>query len=431
MKIQFWGATEGVTGSKTFVNTGNELLLIDAGLYQGLPDLEEKNKDPLPFRPADIHAILLTHAHLDHSGYLPRLIKGGFQGKIYTTPATEELTKVILMDSASLVEDDFYGPTDVQETLRRIKRVEWNEKFNIGENEITFLPAGHILGASCVLIENHNKRILFSGDLGRQDDPLLPPPNEAVKANAIIMESTYGNKVRSGNYQEEILRFLKHIKRGDKVGIIASFAVARAQSLIHLIQQTIKEHPDLSMPLYADSPMMNEANRIYRKYSHLTHAPQELYQELKETDFIEHERERKSAMKKSGPMILISSSGMLTGGRIKQYLTQWKDEKQAVLFLPGFQSKGTPGWELAQGLKRFQDTHGVSQNWEGEVWHSEAFSSHADQNELLQWCGKAQEHTSIYLIHGEEESKTGLKAKLESHGFPQVIIPSKGSVYRI
>lgn len=431
MSIHFWGATDEVTGSMTFLDLPEGKILIDCGLAQGTPEVEKINDIPLPFSPKEISAVIITHAHLDHSGYLPRLVKKGFRGHIYCTPPTAKLMRIILLDSAKLNEEGFYEEEDVVKTLQMVKTHEWGEKFDLLGAWASFFPAGHILGASSVLIKVAGKRIIFSGDLGRTDDPILPPLIPCPEADVVVMESTYGGKTRSGNMEKELHSFLVTIAREQRVGIIASFAVARGQTLLTLIHEFYKRHPEEKIRVVMDSPMMKEANKVYQQYAHLTNLKEEVFEALDNIDAIDFQKEWLSLRKKSGPLIILSSSGMLSGGRIARHLYNWRDDNKAILFLPGYQGKGTPGRSMLEGNKQLLGPDGDVFEWTGEVWSSEAFSSHADQNDLLNWVSANNAHSQIYLLHGEARSKIAFKEKLTEKGSEKVEIPIRGSVLNL
>lgn len=431
MKIHFWGATQDVTGSMTFVDMPEGRLLIDCGLTQGNEEKEKLNLDPLPYKAKDISSVIITHAHLDHSGYLPRLVKNGYRGPVYCTPATAKLMRIILMDSAGLSKEGFYEEADVIQTLTQVKTKEWHDHFSVNGGDVQMIPAGHILGASSVVINAEGKKILFSGDLGRFDDPILLPHDNAPAADIVVMESTYGNKNRKGNMVKELHSFLMTISRESRVGIIASFAVARAQTLLTLIHEFYESHPEYKARLAFDSPMMKEANRVYQQYAHMTSHKDSVFTALDEADAIEYHREWNSLKKKNGPLVIISSSGMLTGGRINRHLFNWKDDEKAILFLPGYQAEGTPGRSMVEGDRTLKTQDGSPFTWMGEVLTSEAFSSHADQSELLKWIGVENKSTRVFLLHGEAESKKALYEKLNDQGFPSVFIPARGESFEI
>jgi metallo-beta-lactamase family protein len=427
MKITFWGATEGVTGSKTYVEMPEGHLMIDCGMIQGEANADELNRQALPFQISDVKAIIITHAHLDHSGFLPRMVKKGFKGNIYCTPPTSKLIRVILLDSAGLVGEDFYDEHDVHQTLSLIRKIEWHETTELLGGSFQFQTAGHILGASSVIIKSNGKKVVFSGDLGRSEDPLIPPPLPCPEADLIVMESTYGGKIRQGDIQKELHSFLVTISRESRIGIIASFAVARAQMLMTLIYEFYQRHPEEKVRVVTDSPMMKEASQIYKQYAHLTYKKDSLFSAINEFEVIEHQREWLSLKKKSGPLIIISSSGMLTGGRIRRHLENWQDDSRAILFLSGYQAEGTPGRAFLEGQRKIHINDEDTLHWSGEVWNSDAFSSHADQAELLEWLKLRSKTSPIYLVHGEESSKIAFKAKLNELGFEKVVIPIIGS----
>ena len=429
MKLKFWGATEEVTGSMTFLESGEDLIMIDCGLTQGTSEVEKLNLIPTPYSAEKIKAVIITHAHLDHSGFLPRLVKKGFKGPIFCTPATAKLIRIILLDSAGLAEDNFYDEKDVQNTLHLIQTHEWYARFEFLNFTINFIPAGHILGASSVLISAYNKKILFSGDLGRRDDFMLPTLKPAPEADIVIMESTYGGKNRKGDIKKELHTFLATIANESRVGIVASFAVARAQNLLTMIYEFYQDHPEYKVRVVTDSPMMKEANKIYQQYAHLTNKPEEVFAALDEFEALEHKREWDSLKKKSGPLIIISSSGMLTGGRISRHLENWQDDEKAVLFLPGYQGKGTPGRAFAEGKRQIMGPSGEVVNWSGEVWTSEAFSSHGDQSDLLSWFDEKKMVKQVFLLHGEADSKKALKLKLQEISQAEISIPARGDTF--
>lgn len=429
MKIHFWGATEDVTGSMTFVQLPEGNIMVDCGLTQGSEETERTNYLPLPPHAAQsIKAVIITHAHLDHSGYLPRLVKNGFRGEIYCTPATAKLMRIILLDSAGLAEDGFYEESDVVMTMKLVRPREWNDRFLVAGAEVSLVPAGHILGASSVIIRNNGKKVLFSGDLGRTADPILLPYPPSPQADVVIMESTYGGKVQKGDMEKELHSFLMTVSREARVGIIASFAVARAQTLLTMIHEFHERHPEDKVRVVFDSPMMKEANRVYLQYSQMTSRAEALYTALDSADAIEYQREWESLKKKQGPLVIVSSSGMLTGGRINRHLANWKDDAKAILFLPGYQAEGTPGRSFVEGHRSFRGPNEETLTWLGEVWTSEAFSSHADQQELLTWVGTENKDAAIYLLHGETESKRTLSQKLTELGYKNVRIPVKGEM---
>jgi metallo-beta-lactamase family protein len=430
MEIIFWGATEDVTGSMTFVLLPEGIIAVDCGLSQGYSESQKLNELPFPFPAKDIKVVVLTHAHLDHSGLLPRLVKEGFKGKIICTKPTAQLARIILKDSATLPDQNLYDEEDVNRTLHLFETIDWTETKNLLGASLTLFPAGHILGASSVKIRGQNKTLVFSGDLGRHQDPLIPPPQNCPPADVVIMESTYGDRIRHGDLEKELHTFLMKISREKRVGIIASFAVARGQMLITMIQDFFKRHPEDKVRVVFDSPMMSQANEVYKQFSHLLLRPAEVKEFLSDAEELVHERQWVALQKKKGPLIIISSSGMLTGGRIGRHLLNWHDDEKAVLFLPGYQGRNTPGRELIEGRRVLQTSDKSTFIWKGEVLSSDAFSSHADETELTDWVQNLTPETKIFLIHGEAQAKAAFGKKLSSKGF-RVKIPFRSEAIKI
>jgi metallo-beta-lactamase family protein len=425
MNLQFWGATEGVTGSLTVVELPGGKIIVDCGLVQGEKDASKKNHKGFPFEPKEIKAVILTHAHLDHCGLLPKLVKDGFRGSIYCTKATKELALIILSDSAKLQEDDdvpLYTAEDVGRVRSVFKIKEIGQGFKVAGATLKFQGAGHILGAVSVIIDA-DKRIVFSGDLGRRDDFLMFSPTFCPPSDCVVMESTYGSRVRLGHLEEELKKLLSNSYKKHQVVIVASFAVARAQLLLTLIHEFYERNPQYKMDVFIDSPMMKKANQVYKKYSDLTNHPEDLYEAIDEVNVVQHKGQWDSIKKKKGPFIVITSSGMVSGGRIWRYLSNWQSDANAVLFLPGYQAVGTSGRFLAEGGREITDNEGNVIKWSGEVIHSDAFSSHADQTELTDWVTSNSKDTHVFLVHGDEESKKKLKEKLLQLGVREVTIP--------
>lgn len=433
MEIQFIGAIDDVTGSMSLISNSKGKILIDCGMYQGERDVVKKNMTPLPFDAKEIDAIILTHAHLDHSGFIPKLVKDGFRGSIFSTRPTMKLAKIIILDSAKLLQDEknpLYSLYEVEDAVKAtsfFKIKKYFESFEVIGLKMSFIPAGHILGAASVVIKG-SKTLVFSGDLGRFNDPIIEAPEFCPETDMLVIETTYGGKIRQDTIEDDLERFISTVKDNSKVGIVASFAVARGQMLITMITKYFNEHPDKRIRVVIDGPMMSEANNVYKEFSDQTKCPNLVKDALSEIEVIDQEREWDSIQKKEGPLIVISSSGMVSGGRVMRYLQNWQQDSNALLFLPGFQGKGTAGKALSSGERIIFNEKGEKIHWHGDVMTSEAFSSHADQNELIYWLKNIKKETLIYLNHGEEDSKQKFKKLLLEKGYRNVFIAGKEPV---
>ncbi len=433
MKVTFLGAAGTVTGSKYLLESSDGTrVLVDCGLFQGLKNLRLRNWQGLPVKPQSISAIILTHAHLDHSGYIPKLVKEGFSGHLYCTSATKALTQILLEDSARIQEEDadyanrkkfskhqpaqpLYTIADVQRSMHLFRTVRTNEEFKLGNFSIKFSYAGHILGASSVRVEANGTSILFSGDLGRFNDNLMYPPSQPQTADYIVMESTYGDRLHDNTNPVDILKpIFEDIQKNKAVLLIPSFAVGRAQSILLCVHELITKYPELKMPVYINSPMASNVTRLYKNF-HEEHKLDQRETEIvcSTAQFINSPEESIWLNKQSGPMVIISASGMLTGGRILHHLQTFGTNPQNKILLVGFQAPGTRGAALEQGersLKFFGYYHPI----EAEVMKLETFSAHADQKELINWLKSAKtKPKQVILTHGEPQAADTLRRKIE------------------
>lgn len=442
--LQFLGAAGTVTGSKTLLHIDNASYLIDCGLFQGLKKRRLLNWRKLPLTESSLRAVLLTHAHIDHSGYLPVLIQHGFKEKIFSTPATKALCDILLPDAAYLQEEDakfankhgfskhqpalpLFTHEDAEATLALFKTVEWEKTLELQENlTATWFEAGHILGASFIQLNISGTRVLFSGDLGRMDCPVMHPPHTPPETDYLILESTYGN--RKHPEDDPLLALQKIIdrtlKRGGSV-VIPSFAVGRSQQMLYYIHQ-LKLSGKLAkdVPVYLDSPMATKATKLFCDF----HDAQALTQEecmnmVREVTFVSTQEESKKINNPEKPSIIISASGMATGGRVVHHLKFLApDEKNTILFI-GFQAPGTRGEALLHGAKHIK-IHGEQIPVRAEIASIESLSAHADQDEIMTWLRsfpKAPKMT--FLNHGEDESRKALKEKIEQELHWKVSIP--------
>lgn len=438
MKLTFLGAAETVTGSLYLLESGNSKIIIDCGMFQGLKNLRLLNWEKFDFDTNDIDGVILTHAHVDHSGRLPLLVKSGFRGKIFATAATIDLAEILLKDSAMLQMEDakdanlkkytkhspakpLYDFEDVQKTMGQFQRCDFHKKINAGEFEVTFYRSGHILGASQVHIKSKGKSVMFSGDIGRYDDPIMLDPEDPIESDVIVMESTYGARDHSAEDSVELLaEIVKDIKSKNAVLMIPSFAVARAQSIVYTLYQVFKRYPNLKIPVAVNSPMAINVTKLYVKHLSEHKLDRQLCEEVFSLPkYMEFPKQSHKLSDSDGPMVVIAGSGMLTGGRILHHLWSWGKDQDNVILLVGYQAEGTRGFDLQKGIRELK-VHGNKLNVSARVKMIETFSAHAGQSELLKWVGKAKKSKKVVLVHGEKESVEILKDKIVSETGMQV-----------
>ena len=460
MKIKFCGASIGVTGSCHLLTTDNHKILLDCGQFQGGKEMEKLNEEPFPFDPEEVECVILSHAHIDHCGRIPLLVKRGFKGAIYCTDATADLLEVMLKDSAYIHEKDaewqskknartgkppvepLYTIKDSEAALKLVKPVLYDQLIELNDQiKIVFNDAGHILGSAVTEIwvtENDvTSKIVFSGDLGVMDRPILRNPVKIKKADYVIMETTYGNRLHPANstsIDELINIVLKTVKRGRSV-IIPSFAVGRTQELIYQFNMFYEQHPEYSKVLdkvnvYIDSPMATTATEVFKKNAQVFDEETRNYilsgdnpLDFKNLKFTRNTADSQMLNNDKTPKIIISASGMCEAGRIRHHLKHnlW-DSRNSIIFV-GYQAEGTLGRLLIEGAKEvklFGETVMVG----AEIYNLQGFSGHADQKGLLDWLGGFQvQPKQIFLVHGEEESKNDFAAKVkEVFGYDTVVI---------
>lgn len=443
MKIQFLGATETVTGSKFLVETGKLQILIDCGLFQGVKELRKRNWKELPFDVKKLDAVVLTHAHIDHTGYLPVLYKKGFRGPVYCTPATKDLCNILLPDAGHLQEEEasyankkgfskhkpalpLYTEKDARQSLQLFETVPYNQKFTVaGSCSITFRHAGHILGASWVDLDDGNSEIVFSGDIGPLNDIVMNPPETVFNIENLVLESTYGDRLHADEDPKNIVeQIVNRTMARDGVLMIPSFAVGRAQIILHIISDLKKDNRIPDVPVYLNSPMAINATEIFCKYSDEHKLSLKQCSEMCDgAQYVRTAQQSKSLNTKDGPMIIVSASGMATGGRILHHLKSFvSDPKNTVLFA-GYQAGGTRGGAMVSGIDRIK-IHGQYFPVRAEIDSIDSLSAHADYMDLLQWVSRIKESPKkIYLVHGEPSAQDNLRRMLEEQFESEIIIP--------
>jgi len=434
MKLTFLGGAGTVTGSKILLEVNYKKILIDCGLFQGLKELRKKNREELPIDLNELDLIFLTHAHLDHSGYLPVLIKNGYKGKIYCTNATRDLTKVILLDSGKIQEEDarrankhnyskhkkalpLYDINDAKNTISHFKTFDIDKWHTIDDSiKFRFLNSGHILGSAFIQLNINGKIIVFSGDIGRTKPILLNRYEYINKADYIVIESTYGNRLHK-NYaiKDKLLKYIKHTYLKGGTLIVPTFSVERAQEIIYLLSILKRENQLPNIPIYLDSPMGVSATEIYYKYINEHHLTTDDIKSMESTvELISDVNASKATVNDSSPKIVLAGSGMITGGRVLHYLDKMISDKKNSILIVGFQAEGTRGRALLSGdteVKFFGKYHKIN----AEVFKINAFSGHADQNELLDWLQHFKTPPILTIInHGEPHQSQALKVKIRS-----------------
>lgn len=429
--LRFLGAAGTVTGSRYLVEWANRRILIDCGLFQGFKQLRRRNRKPFQVRPGTIDTVLLTHAHLDHSGYLPALIHAGFRGRVLSTPATKELCGLILPDSGHLQEEEakyarrkqysehkkpmpLYTLKDAQAALEQFDTVSFNERIGLGDGiSAEFIPAGHLLGAAQIRLTINGTTVHFSGDLGHAKDPMMRAPVPFGGADVLVCESTYGNRKHPDiDPEAELAPVLKRVfARGGTV-LIPSFAVGRAQGLMYHVARLMKRDEIPFVPVYLNSPMAVDATEIYHRHHEEHHVSWEdcvnMFRVAKRVNSVEQSKELNT---RRGPIIIISASGMLTGGRILHHLVSFGGDRRNAIILSGFQAGGTRGASLAGGARNLR-IFGQEHRIEAEVVQLETFSGHADADEILSWMGAAAPPRMTYLTHGELEAADTLRRRV-------------------
>ena len=450
VNITFLGGTGTVTGSKYLVQHDGKKLLVDCGLFQGYKQLRLRNWNPMPIAATDVDAVLLTHAHLDHSGYLPLLYRQGFRGRVHATPATCDLCAILLPDSGHIQEEDadflnrhgytkhapalpLYSKHDALLSLELLKSEREGFSFSpIPGWKATFSHAGHILGAASLLLEVADRRILFSGDLGRPDDLIMKAPDLPPDADTVLIESTYGNRTHP---QEDVLSELapaiQRVAARGGVAVVPVFAVGRAQALLHAISQ-LKARGEIphSLPIFLDSPMAVHTTELMPRHPEAHRLDAKALKALKHiATMVETPEQSKALAKRHGPMVILSASGMATGGRVLHHLAHYLPDHRNMVILTGYQAPGTRGDTLAKGGTTVR-IHAQEVAVNAEVVQLQSSSAHADATQLLDWL-KHMKHApdQVYVVHGEPEASDVLRQRIEHELKWRAVVPEHGSTW--
>ena len=450
VSITFLGGADTVTGSKYLVRHGEQCLLLDCGLFQGYKQLRLRNWAPLPVAPDQINAVVLTHAHLDHSGYLPLLVKEGYKGSVYASQGTQALCKILLPDSGHIQEEDaafanrhgfskhapalpLYSRQDALDCLPHIKAMAWGTTFQpLPGWRVTFSEAGHILGASSVLLEVAGRRILFSGDLGRPNDSLMNPPAPAPAADTVLIESTYGNRSHPPDtLLDELGPALTRLAARGGVAVVPVFAVGRAQALLHAIAQ-LKARGDIpqGLPIFLDSPMAVHTTHLF-EHAQGQHrlSPHEVRALTHCATMVNSTDESKALASRHGTMVILSASGMATGGRVLHHLAHHAGNHRNMIILTGYQAPGTRGATLASGAKSVR-IHGRDVDVKAEIVQLQSASAHADADQLLEWLQTMpQAPDQVYVVHGERDASDTLRSRIQHELGWRAMVPEHGSTW--
>ncbi len=457
MNVKFLGAAKNVTGSKFLLEIFDKKILIDCGIYQEREFLN-RNWDDFPVLPSSIDFLILTHGHLDHCGYLPKLVNDGFKGKIFCTEPTVEIAKIILLDSGKIQEEDafnkklrhkregrkgrypevpLYTGQDAKNVFPLFAGYPYNHSFKLSDGiEVCFYDAGHILGSAIVeinvLLNGNKKKIIFSGDLGRKDKPILEDPTFLSEADVVFMESTYGNRVHNnedieGERLSKIIN--KTIKEGGNI-VMPVFALERAQEILFYLSNFMKDKTIPEIPVFVDSPMAINITEVFK--NHLKYFDDEtrslIEKEESPFDFSSLRltrtvKESKNILNHKKPVIIMAGSGMCTGGRIKHHLISNITRKESSIVFVGYQAKGTLGREIIQKPKSVRIL-GNQYEIKANIENVEGFSAHADRNELLEWINAfSKKPKKVFIVHGEEEASESFASLLREKIKSEIIVP--------
>ena len=443
MELTFLGATGTVTGSKYLLTSGSKRILIDCGLFQGLKQLRLRNWAKLPINPKDIDAVVLTHAHIDHTGYLPLFVKNGFSGKVYCSEGTRDLCEILLPDSAHLQEEEaeyankrgfskhtpalpLYTKIDAMRALELLTPVALDQDINLGDDlTLRLSPSGHIVGSAFVLLTNKQTSILFSGDIGRPNDILMKAPVRIRQADYLVLESTYGNRLHdTADPQIKLGEVINRTVARKGVVVIPVFAVGRAQELLYYIHllKTAGTIPDI--PVYLNSPMAVDATEIF--HHHLGEhrlTPEQCHALCHTAHIINSVEASKKLNDTKGPMIILSASGMATGGRVLHHLKAFApDPKNTILFV-GFQAAGTRGSAMLAGVESIK-IHGEYVPVRAEVDSISNLSAHADYAEILDWLhGFETPPKKTFITHGEPVAADMMRKHIEEKLHWNTVVP--------
>jgi len=456
IRVRFLGGAGSVTGSKYLIEVDDFKVLVDCGLFQGMKELRMRNWDPFPIPPADIDAVVLTHAHIDHSGYLPLLCKNGYYGDVHCTIPTEDLLKILLLDSAKLQEEEadyaqkkgyskhdpakpLYNQADAERVFPRLASHHYDVPISLNDRiSVTFFQAGHILGAASVRMIIHTdqgeKHLVFSGDIGPDDSPLHLPPTKPMRADILFLESTYGGEhPHEENMETKFARLLHECDERKGCLIIPAFSLGRTQLVLYYLWKVFQQMP--SRPVYVDSPMAISVTNLYKLYAgyHHLQADDGFGHPIFDAPFVHYVQEQSrsatlNAIKNHA--VIISASGMITGGRILHHLYHRLPRAQDTVLITGFQPEGTRGRDILEGAKEVR-IFGEAVRVNSHIEKLDGISAHADHDELMAWASSITDKPKqTFLIHGEVERSSALSHALQTLGW-NTTLPQYGEVHTL
>jgi metallo-beta-lactamase family protein len=459
VSIAFLGATDTVTGSRFLISSSQSKILVDCGLFQGVKSVQRRNWDPFPVNAKEIDAVVLSHAHLDHSGYLPLLVKQGFHKEIYGTRYTNDITKIILRDSARLQMDDakfaakrgysqhknpqpLYDAEDAEKAIDRLRERAFHSREQIATDAyVTFYPSGHILGSSFVVVEVAGKTFLFTSDLGRNNHPLLSNPDLPPQRDfdVIVTESTYGDRLHETTPEAFAQEINDGIARGGAI-LIPAFAVDRTEVILMALKDLIAAKKIPAIPIYVDSPMALSALNLYReaikaRAHEIRDGVSDKY--INEDPFdagalhqMQTTEESKSINNIDHSAIIISASGMATGGRVVHHLANMLPNPKNTVILVGYQAVGSRGRILEDGAKTIK-IHGEELFINAHIAKVESFSVHADSDELMEWLRHARKPKKAFVVHGEPEGQENMRKRLHEELGWEANVPKSNQVFEV
>ncbi len=451
VRLKFLGAAQSVTGSKYVLEIDNRKILVDCGLFQGQKELRLRNWERLPVDPATIHTVIITHAHIDHIGYLPRLVKDGFHGRILCTHATNGLMKIMLRDAAKLQEEEaqfafkkgyskhskpepLFTMEDAERVFELVDSIRFEKETKVFENvSLVYYNAGHILGSAIVELKlttrNQSKKIIFSGDLGRYDDPVMHPPKALSEADIIIVESTYGDRLNPmDQVEEDLTQIINEAVRNKGTIVVPAFAVGRTQTLLYYFQQLMAGKRIPMLPVYIDSPMAISVTELYEQHGNehkikVERVGNRLMSifDSPQIHFCNTRESSKALNDINHSAIIISASGMATGGRILHHLFHRLRNENDTILIAGYQAEGSRGRHIQDG-EPFIKIFGEQVPLKCHVKTVHGLSAHADQKEILTWLSNFKESPKmVFITHGELASSTALANKIEAMGWKTII----------